>query len=352
MTKTPAPSRAACFTAIAQRDRGADGNFVYGVTSTGIYCRPSCSSRQPRPENIALFHTPAEAVAAGFRACRRCKPDQAQNDPQAALVRRACEMIDSSEEAPALAALAQAAQLSPYHFHRLFKRIMGLTPKAYANAIRAERVATQLASAPSITEAIYDAGYNSPSRFYEQSNQRLGMTPTQFRNGGQGASIRFAIGQCSLGAVLVAASERGVCAITLGPDPDTLAADLQTQFPQAQFIAGNAEFENIVAGAVGLVESPAQSCAFPLDIKGTIFQQRVWQALRDIPPGSTASYEEIARKLGQPQSARAVARACASNKIAVAIPCHRVVRKDGGISGYRWGVDVKRQLLEKEELLF
>lgn len=341
------PNRSACLAAITQRDRGADGNFVYGVTSTGIYCHPSCRSRQPRPANIALFATPAEAAAAGFRPCLRCQPDQPAGQ-HTALIRRACEQIAGSESPPPLAALAQSAQLSRHHFLRLFKRITGLTPKAYASAHRARRAAEQLASAPSITDAIYAAGYNSPSRFYEHSNARLGMTPSQFRNGGHGTMIRFTIGQCSLGAILVAASARGVCAIALGSSPDELAADLQSRFPQAEFIAGDVAFEQLVARAVELVETPSQSCDLPLDIIGTAFQQRVWQALRAIPPGSTLSYEDIARSLGQPQSARAVARACASNPIAVAIPCHRVVRKDGGLAGYRWGVERKQQLLARE----
>ena len=249
---------------------------------------------------------------------------------------------------PPLEELANHAALSPYHFHRLFKSITGLTPKGYAAAHRAARVRYSLRGNHTVTEAIYGAGYNSSARFYEQSDQLLGMTPTKFRAGGADMEIRFAIGECSLGAILVAMTERGICAILLGDDPDALARDLQDRFPQANLIGDDREFEQLVSRVVGFVDAPARGLDLPLDIRGTAFQQRVWQALREIPAGSTATYTEIAQRIGLPKAVRAVARACAANALAVAIPCHRVVRTDGSLSGYRWGVERKRALLEKE----
>ncbi len=238
--------------------------------------------------------------------------------------------------------------MSTYHFHRVFKSITGVTPKAYAAAHRATRVRTELARAASVTHAIFDAGYNSNARFYEKSNALLGMTPSDYRKGGTNAQIRFAIGECSLGAILVACSERGVCAILLGDDADALARDLQDRFPQASLIGGDGEFERLVARVVGFVEAPQLGLDLPLDVRGTAFQQRVWQALREIPAGKTASYSDVATRIGAPKSVRAVAQACAANRLAVAIPCHRVVRNDGALSGYRWGVERKRALLERE----
>lgn len=267
----------------------------------------------------------------------------------AAMVAEACRMIADAEELPTLDILAAAAGISPFHFHRIFKRVTGVTPKAYGVAHRTKRVRERLAARDgSVTQAIYGAGFNSNGRFYETSNAVLGMTPTAFREGGADAEIKFAIGECSLGSILVACSEKGVCAITLGDDPDNLARDLEDRFPNANLIGGDAQFEALVAKVVGFVEAPALGCDLPLDVRGTAFQQRVWQALREIPAGKTASYTEIARRIGAPGSVRAVARACAANKIAVAIPCHRVVRNDGALSGYRWGAARKRALLAKE----
>jgi AraC family transcriptional regulator of adaptative response/methylated-DNA-[protein]-cysteine methyltransferase len=249
---------------------------------------------------------------------------------------------------PSLAALAREAGMSPYYFHRVFKRVTGLTPRVYAAAHRAKRVRRELSRSGSVTEAIFDAGFNSGGRFYATSDEVLGMTPTDYRAGGSGAEIRFAIGECSLGAILVAKSAKGVCAILLGDDPDALARDLQDRFARANLIGGDAEFEQLVARIVGFVETPAVGLDLPLDVRGTAFQQRVWQALRKIPVGSTASYSDIAQRIGAPKSVRAVAQACAANAIAIAIPCHRVVRNDGALSGYRWGVERKRALLERE----
>lgn len=335
--------------ALAARDPAFDGRFVYSVRSTGIYCRPSCPARAARPENVAFHATPAEAEAAGFRACRRCRPNEASPDARRAeVVARACRLIDAAETVPALDALARAVGLSPFHFHRVFKAVAGVTPRAYADARRADRVAQGLRQAGSVTEALYAAGYGAASRFYADAPQRLGMAPATYRKGGTGETIRFAVGPCSLGAILVAATARGVCAILLGDDPDALLRDLEDRFPHAALTGGDPGFEAVVAQVVGLVEAPGTAFDLPLDIGGTAFQQRVWAALRKIPAGTTASYAEIARAVGVPAAVRAVARACGANALAVAIPCHRVVRADGGLSGYRWGIARKRDLLARE----
>jgi AraC family transcriptional regulator, regulatory protein of adaptative response / methylated-DNA-[protein]-cysteine methyltransferase len=335
--------------AVLARDMTADGDFVYSVGTTGVYCRPSCASRRARPEHVAFHQTTADAERAGFRPCLRCRPDQPPLVEQhAATVARLCRFIESADQAPSLEALAQEAGLSVYHLHRLFKAATGLTPKAYAAAHRARRVRAELGRSDTVTEAIYGAGYNSNGRFYAQSNDVLGMTPSRYRAGGPDTDIRFAIGECSLGSILVAASEIGVCAILIGDDPDVLAHDLQDRFPRAKLIGGDAAFERLVAKVVGLVEAPAVGLDLPLDVRGTAFQQRVWQALRDIPAGRTLSYADLARRIGAPKSVRAVAQACGANPLAVAIPCHRVVRNDGALAGYRWGVERKRTLLERE----
>jgi AraC family transcriptional regulator of adaptative response/methylated-DNA-[protein]-cysteine methyltransferase len=267
---------------------------------------------------------------------------------RATTVTEACRLIEQAENSPNLEELAAHTGVSPYYLHRIFKAVTGLTPKEYAAAHRAQRVRRELDRSGTVTEAIFDAGYNSNSRFYERSNEVLGMTPTDYRAGGANTEIRFAVGECSLGSILVAKSERGICAILLGDDPDGLVRDLQARFPRARLIGGDGEFEQLVARVVGFIEAPGLGLDLPLDIRGSAFQQRVWQALRKIPAGSTVSYAEIARRIGSPNSVRAVAQACAANLLAVAIPCHRVVRRDGGLSGYRWGVDRKRALLERE----
>jgi AraC family transcriptional regulator of adaptative response/methylated-DNA-[protein]-cysteine methyltransferase len=335
--------------AVVRRDAAADGRFVYSVRSTGVYCRPSCGSRRARRENVAFHADPAAAERAGFRPCKRCNPAGASTaQQQAALVAQACRAIETAEEMPRLDALAESAGLSPYHFHRVFKAVTGLTPRAYAAAHRHQRLRDRLPGSARVTDAIYDAGYGSNGRFYATSTEVLGMTPGRFRTGGPGAAVRFAVGQCSLGAILVAATDKGVCAILLGDEPEALVHDLQDRFPRAELIGGDARFEQWVAQVVGLVEAPQVGLELPLDVRGTAFQQRVWQALREIPPGRTASYAEIAERIGQPKSVRAVAQACGANPLAVAIPCHRVVRRDGGLSGYRWGVERKRTLLQRE----
>jgi len=329
--------------------RDPQAKFYYSVKTTGVYCRPSCAARLARPENVQFHRTCEDAEKAGFRPCKRCKPDQPSPVEQhAEKIASACRLIESSETPPSLELLAQHVGLSTYHFHRVFKAATGLTPKEYAAAHRDNLVRKSLNKSDTVTEAIYDAGYNSNSRFYETSNQVLGMTPSNYRAGGAQTDIRFAVGECSLGSILVAQSDRGICAILLGDDPDSLARDLQDQFPKANLIGGDAGFERLVAKVVGFVEAPALGLDLPLDVRGTAFQQRVWQSLRKIPAGSTASYTEVAKLIGSPNSVRAVAQACGANALAVAIPCHRVVRNDGALSGYRWGVERKRALLEKE----
>ncbi|MGD1094710.1 MAG: bifunctional DNA-binding transcriptional regulator/O6-methylguanine-DNA methyltransferase Ada [Bryobacteraceae bacterium] len=336
---------------VVARDPNADGKFYYSVRTTGVYCRPSCAARLARPENVQFHSTCKDAEKAGFRPCKRCKPDQpSMHEQHAAKIAQTCRLIETSGEVPALEQLAKHAGLSIYHFHRVFKGVTGLTPREYAAAHRAKRMRNQLGKSATVTEAIYDAGYNSNGRFYATSNEVLGMTPSDYRDGGARTDIRFAVGECSLGSILVARSERGVCAILLGDDPDALAHDLQDRFPRANLIGGDQQFEKLVSKVVGLVESPAVGLDLPLDIRGTAFQQRVWQALREIPAGSTASYLDIANRIGSPKSVRAVAQACGANALAVAIPCHRVVRTDGGLSGYRWGVERKQALLEREAL--
>jgi AraC family transcriptional regulator, regulatory protein of adaptative response / methylated-DNA-[protein]-cysteine methyltransferase len=332
--------------AVVARDPKA--NFFYSVKTTGVYCRPYCAARLARPENVQFYRTCQDAERAGFRPCKRCKPDQASPLEHAEKIASACRLIESSETPPSLELLAQHVGLSPYHFHRVFKAATGLTPKGYASAHRANLVRKSLNKSDTVTGAIYDAGYNSNSRFYETSNQVLGMTPSNYRAGGAQTDIRFAVGKCSLGSILVAQSDRGICAIFLGDDPDLLVRELQDKFPKANLIGGDARFERLVAKVIGFVEAPALGLDLPLDIRGTAFQQRVWQSLRKIPAGSTASYTEVARLIGSPNSVRAVAQACGANALAVAIPCHRVLRNDGALSGYRWGVERKRALLEKE----
>jgi AraC family transcriptional regulator, regulatory protein of adaptative response / methylated-DNA-[protein]-cysteine methyltransferase len=335
--------------AVERRDRAADGTFVYSVRTTGVYCRPSCAARQPRRENVAFHATCADAERAGFRPCKRCRPNEASlAERQAVAVANACRLIEEAEELPSLDTLAQAAGLSRFHFHRVFKAVTGVTPKVYADAHRGKRVRAELARTGTVTEAIYGAGFNSNGRFYAAASDLLGMTPKEFRAGGRGHAIRFAVGECSLGAILVAATDKGVCAIEFGDDPDVLVRGLQDRFPKAQLVGGDQAFEQLVAKVVGFVESPEQGLDLPLDVRGTVFQQRVWNAIRAIPVGATASYRDIARRIGAPKSVRSVAQACASNALAVAIPCHRVVRMDGSASGYRWGVARKRALLARE----
>lgn len=334
---------------VLARDVSADDKFYYSVATTGVYCRPSCPSRHARPQNVRFHATREDAELAGFRPCKRCKPNQPPlTEYHAAMIAESCRLIEQSETALSLDELASHAGMSPYHFHRTFKALTGLTPKAYAAGHRAELARQALDDSGSVTEAIFNAGYSSNSRFYATTNQRLGMTPSAYRAGGANTAIRFALGECSLGSILVAVSVRGICAISLGNDPETLIRELQDRFPHAELVGDDHGFEQWIARVIGLIETPQLGLDLPLDIRGTVFQQRVWQALRDIPAGSTASYAEIARRIGSPKAVRAVAGACAANALAVAIPCHRVVRNDGALSGYRWGVERKQALLARE----
>jgi AraC family transcriptional regulator of adaptative response/methylated-DNA-[protein]-cysteine methyltransferase len=335
--------------AVERREKSADGAFVYAVRTTGVYCRPSCVSRPAQRQNVTFHTTCEEAERAGFRPCKRCRPNEAPlAEQQAALVARACRLIEEAEETPGLVQLAAAAGMSRFHFHRVFKAVTGVTPRAYAAAHRARRVREELGRSRTVTEAIYGAGFNSGGRFYEASQEILGMTPRDYRDGGAHAEIRFAVGECSLGSILVAATARGVCAILLGDDPETLVRDLQDRFPRADLVGADRNFEQLVARVVSFVEAPALGLDLPLDVRGTAFQQRVWQALRAVPAGQTVSYAQVAQRIGAPKAVRAVAQACGANALAVAIPCHRVVRTDGAASGYRWGVERKRALLDRE----
>lgn len=339
--------------AVARRDPAADGEFVYAVTTTGICCRPSCPAKRPKPENLRLFASVAAARAAGFRPCKRCRPEDTQAEPgQAAWPATVCRRIEAAvaagEKPPAIEEMARDAGLTPTHFRRAFQRIVGVTPRAYAEAARGRLVAAELSTAKTVTAAIGRSGFESHGRFYEAAPALLGMTPTEFRAGAPAVPIRFAVGECSLGSILVAATSRGLCAILLGDDPAELIADLERRFPRAELLGGDADFERLTAAAIGLVERPAGRCELPLDIRGTAFRRRVWEALRGIPAGTTVDYAALAARLGLPRGARAVAGACAANPLAVAIPCHRVVRRDGNLAGYRWGLARKRELLRRE----
>ena len=338
------------WTAVLAKNPDADGKFFFSVKTTGVYCLPSCRSRTPLRKNVTFYETAAAAEKAGFRPCKRCRPTgPSRAEIQETAIAKACRLIEGAEHSPTLNQLAKAAGMAPYYFHRTFKAITGVTPKEYAMAHRSQRMRQELAKSKSVTEAIYGSGFNSNGRFYATATGVLGMTPTKFRKGGVGEHIRFAVGQCSLGSILVAMSEKGVCAISFGDDPNVLLRDLQDQFPKADLVGGDQEFEKIVAQVVGFIEAPRIGLKLPLDVRGTAFQLRVWQALKEIPCGKTVSYREIAERIGAPKAVRAVAQACGSNHLAVAIPCHRVLRNNGALSGYRWGVERKQALLALEQ---
>lgn len=348
-TTPPFSTDAARWEAIAERAPEADGHFFYGVSTTGIYCRPVCASRLPKRGNVQFFDDTQTAEAAGYRPCKRCSPHAPQEaDAAVQAVIQACRMIEEAEQPPSLEELANAVGLSKYHFHRLFKKTTGITPKQYAAEKRAERVRGELQKEKAVTDAMYNAGFESSSRFYETAGSALGMKPKEYRDGGPGLSIRYAVKQTYLGWVLIASTDQGICRIDIDDSPQNLQERLQSSFPQANLEAGDAQFEESVDQVLGFLERPQQGLHLPLDIQGTAFQQRVWSALREIPPGSTASYADVAAQIGKPTASRAVAGACAANKIAVAIPCHRVVRSDGGLGGYRWGLARKREILQRE----
>jgi len=335
--------------AVRTRDRRYDGAFYYAVASTGVFCRPSCPSRRPKRGNVAFYASSRDAEKAGFRPCKRCKPTEPSlHEVYAAKVATTCRLIEEADETPHLAELARRANLSPYHFHRIFKAVTGVTPKAYAAAHRHKKVRANLKRSDTVTAAIHDAGFNTSARFYADASDVLGMTPSQYRSGGNNTEMQFAVAQCSLGSILVAASGKGIAAILLGDNPEALVHDLEDRFPKATLIGGNKTFEDIVAKVLNLVEAPGTGFDLPLDVRGTAFQHRVWQALRKIPAGTTVTYTDIAQRVGMPSAVRAVASAIAANPIAIAIPCHRVIRSDGSLSGYRWGVERKHALITQE----
>lgn len=344
--------------AVLARDASQDGVFFYAVGSTGIYCRPSCPSRRPNRLHVSFYPTQAEAELAGFRACKRCHPNRiSQQARHQALVAQCCRLLAAEGEqgrSLSLHALAKKVGVSSFHLHRLFKTHTGLTPKAYASELRLLTLRQQLNQQSSVTQAIYAAGFNDSSRFYAQAEQALGMRPRAYLHGGTDMRIAHAVVPSPLGLVLVAATEKGVCAVFLGDDAAQLQADLQQAFPRASMVEGNQEFSGwlqlVVQALSGTPSDPAQALIMnlPLDLRGTAFQLRVWNMLKQIPPGSTMTYSELAAKLGQPSAIRAVASACAANKLAVLVPCHRVVRADGNLAGYRWGLHLKRKLLDDE----
>lgn len=335
--------------AVVGRQVEADGQFVFAVRTTGVYCRPSCPARRARRENVRFFDTPLAARQAGFRACKRCRPDEPDLTARhRAVVAEACRRIHKATEAPSVESLASSAGMSRFHFQRVFRQVTGIAPGAYMTAERGNRVRDGLSNSSSVTATIYEAGFRSAAPFYSSATELLGMTPGQYRAGGAGETIRFAVGQCWLGAILVAATERGVCAVLLNDRPGPAIEELKERFPRAQLQPGDRRFARYVARAVAMIERPSVASDLPLDVRGTAFQLRVWQALQKIPPGTTLTYSQLAKRLGIPRAVRAVASACAANPVAVAIPCHRVVRTTGALAGYYWGIERKRALLDRE----
>jgi AraC family transcriptional regulator of adaptative response/methylated-DNA-[protein]-cysteine methyltransferase len=335
--------------AVVAHDATQDGRFFYSVKTTGVYCRPGCASRQPRRENVAFYETSAEAEAAGFRPCKRCRPNEGSAaDRHVAAIGRACALIRARDEIPSLAELADAAGISRFHFHRVFKQITGATPREWGKAHRLDRFAERLDSGEPIAAAVYAAGFGASSRAYAAAPNGLGMTPGARRRGGAGERIRFTVVATPLGQALVAATERGICMTALGDDGAGLEAELRQRFPKAELIAADAALAGWAERIVRFITRPGEQPDLPLDIRGTAFQARVWRALQKIPPGRTESYRDIAAVLGQPRAVRAVAQACASNKLALLVPCHRVVRSDGDLAGYRWGIERKRELIARE----
>lgn len=333
--------------ALVERNQQAKDMFVYGVLSTNIYCRPTCSSRLPKRENVKFFDSWQVAEKTGFRACKRCRPQSSQ-DPLINAIISACKIIETSETLPSLNELAQSVGLSSYHFHRLFKKTLGLTPKQYSIEKRLSQVRDNLQKEVSITETVYNAGFESSSRFYENATLSLGMKPKKYRSGGLGVEICFAIVKCYLGYMLVAATDRGICKIDFGDSEEFLEDLLKKSFPNANLQAGNRDFQELVEEVLTLLKTPNHAPLLPLDIQGTAFQRRVWAALQNIAPGKTSSYLEIATSIGNPKAVRAVAQACAANNIAVVIPCHRVIQNNGALGGYKWGVERKKEILLRE----
>lgn len=337
--------------AVKDRNKSADGHFFFSVLTTGVFCKPSCGARLPNRENVSFYTTATEAENAGYRPCKRCKPTSASlPERHSALVEKACRFIQECEEEPNLAQMASHVELSPHYFNRIFKSVTGVTPKQYVIGLRSETIKHELASGSSVTDAIYSAGFNSASRFYEGAQPRLGMHASNYKTGGKDVEIRYTIEKCWLGLVLVAASEKGICSILFGDKEAPLKDDLKNRFPKAKLEASDtgSDFEAWVTDVLKFVKKPSSGLNLPLDIHGTAFQERVWRALQTIPAGETASYAEIAKSINHPKASRAVAAACAANPVAIAIPCHRVVRSNGDLSGYRWGVDRKQKILKRE----
>jgi len=345
----PGLERQQCLDAVASHDARMDGAFVYGVRSTGIYCRPSCPSRRPHAKQMLFFAEPQAAEQAGFRACLRCLPRLGRNNPRCELVRRVCGEIEKhTDGAVSLARLAERAGLSSSHLQRTFRRAMGITPRQYADALRVARLKSELRKGNDVTTALYEVFYGSSSRLYERSDAQLGMTPATYRRGGLGMHMSYTIAQCSLGRVLVAATERGISAVYLGDRDSELVAALRKEYPRAEIRAGSGEHPKWVRAIVRHVDGANPQLNLPTDVVATAFQRRVWEALRSIPMGATRTYSEVARSIGQPKAIRAVARACATNPTSIVVPCHRVVRTDGTLGGYRWGLGRKKSLLERE----
>jgi AraC family transcriptional regulator of adaptative response/methylated-DNA-[protein]-cysteine methyltransferase len=347
MTVEPDEAR---WQAVLAHDAAADGTFCYAVSTTGVYCRPSCPARRPLRRNVRFFANGTTAEAAGFKPCKRCRPDAPSLAAQhAGAVEAACRRIEEAETPPTLAELAALTGFAPRHFHRLFKAATGATPRAYAASHKRRAVAEALSAGQRVTDAIYEAGYGSSSRFYEKAARSLGMAPRQYRDGGRGTAIRYTLAPSSLGTLLVAATQKGICSMMMGDDEAALIGDLEKRFPHAGRARDDAFLGSWLKAAVALIDAPGRPSALPLDIRGTAFQEQVWQALSTIPPGETRTYSEIAQEIGRPTAVRAVAAACAANPVAVAIPCHRAVRRDGTLAGYRWGVKRKAALLQREK---
>ena len=341
------PDEAACWQALLARDAQYDGRFYYAVRSTGVYCRPSCPSRRPRREQVRFYASRAEALAAGYRACKRCQPEREQS-AQAALVQQAIQLIESASEPPSLATLGQQLHASPFHLQRVFKAATGLSPRQYAAGLREARLKAQLRGGQDVTTALYEAGYGSPSRLYEQVNTRLGMSPSTYRSGGQSMHIEYTISDCPLGRMLVAATPRGVCAVSLGSDDAGLEAGLRAEYPGAEIAPAAIGLRREVDSLLDYLTGRQTGLELPLDVQATAFQLRVWEELRRIPYGETRTYTQVAEAIGRPKAVRAVANACASNPAALVTPCHRVIRGDGTLGGYRWGLERKKTLLSEE----
>ena len=343
------PDHSTAWNAVQQRDRRFDGQFVYAVRSTRIFCRPSCSSRRPTRSRVEFFSSPADAERAGYRACKRCRPESTEAKAIDRAVARAAAFLEEHLDVPVtLVSLAREVGVSAFHLQRAFKRALGVSPREYRDAERRRRLADRLRKGDTVSRATYEAGFGSSSRVYERASVTMGMTPATVRKGGAGEKIQFSIVSSPLGRLLAAYTEKGVCAVTIGDSDRELERAFRADFPEAQIQAAGSAIHEWIAAIVRSLEGDYSGVAIPLDAHGTAFQHRVWSALQQIPRGTTLSYSDVAKRIGQPSAARAVAKACATNPVALVIPCHRVVREDGSLGGYRWGIERKKQLLERE----